>query len=151
MLYNNYICAGCLSPVYQLVFMTKSGHSMGLHRRDAIANMAHSLHKSFFFQNIHKRQPIAQPCGWASVVSFCRKHTSSRSYYVMMGFLRDHGLLVMLVLSQIAKLMGPTWGPPGSCRPQMGPILAPWTLLSGMFVVGSPTHRGYRLDGMPYY
>ena len=27
--------------------------------------------------------------------------------------------------------MGPTWGPPGSCRPQMGPMLAPWTLLSG--------------------
>ena len=34
--------------------------------------------------------------------------------------------------SQIAKFMGPTWGPPGSCRPQMGPMLAPWTLLSGM-------------------
>ena len=32
---------------------------------------------------------------------------------------------------QIAKFMGPTWGPPGSCRPQMGPKLAPWTLLSG--------------------
>ena len=29
------------------------------------------------------------------------------------------------------KILGPTWGPPGSCRPQMGPILAPWTLLSG--------------------
>ena len=27
--------------------------------------------------------------------------------------------------SQIAKFMGPTWGPPGSCRPQMGPMLAP--------------------------
>ena len=26
----------------------------------------------------------------------------------------------------------PTWGPPGSCRSQMGPILAPRTLLSGM-------------------
>ena len=24
--------------------------------------------------------------------------------------------------------MGPTWDPPGSCRPQMGPMLAPWTL-----------------------
>ena len=35
-------------------------------------------------------------------------------------------------ISQIAKFMGPTWGPPGSCRPQMGPMLAPWTLLSGM-------------------
>ena len=32
---------------------------------------------------------------------------------------------------QITKFMGPTWGPPGSCRPQMGPMLAPWTLLSG--------------------
>ena len=27
--------------------------------------------------------------------------------------------------------MGPTWGPPGSCRPKMGPMLAPWILLSG--------------------
>ena len=36
------------------------------------------------------------------------------------------------VLSQIARFMGPTWGPPGSCRPQMGPMLAPWTLLSGI-------------------
>ena len=27
--------------------------------------------------------------------------------------------------------MGPKWGPSGSCRPQMGPMLAPWTLLSG--------------------
>ena len=34
-------------------------------------------------------------------------------------------------LSQIAKFMGSTWGPPGTCRPQMGPMLAPWTLLSG--------------------
>ena len=36
------------------------------------------------------------------------------------------------ILSHIAKFMGPTWGPPGSCRPQMVPILAPWTLLSGI-------------------
>ena len=33
--------------------------------------------------------------------------------------------------AQIVMFMGPTWGPPGSCRPQMGPMLAPWTLLSG--------------------
>ena len=30
---------------------------------------------------------------------------------------------------QIARFIGPTWGPPGSFRPQMGPMLAP-TLLS---------------------
>ena len=33
--------------------------------------------------------------------------------------------------AQIEKFMGPIWGPPGSCRPKMGPMLAPWTLLSG--------------------
>ena len=33
--------------------------------------------------------------------------------------------------THIAMFMGPTWGPPGSCSPQMGPMLAPWTLLSG--------------------
>ena len=30
-----------------------------------------------------------------------------------------------------AKFMEPTWDPSGSCRPQMSPMLAPWTLLSG--------------------
>ena len=34
-------------------------------------------------------------------------------------------------ISHRARFMGQTWGPPGSCRPQMGPMLAPWTLLSG--------------------
>ena len=34
------------------------------------------------------------------------------------------------LLPQTAKCMGPSWGPPGSCRPQMGPTLASWTLLS---------------------
>ena len=32
--------------------------------------------------------------------------------------------------SQITIFMGPTWGPPGSSWPQIGPMLAPWTLLS---------------------
>ena len=34
-------------------------------------------------------------------------------------------------VTKIARVMGTTWGPPGSCRPQMGPMLAPCTLLSG--------------------
>ena len=33
--------------------------------------------------------------------------------------------------SQIVKFMGPTWGPPGSCRPQMGPMLPHFALLWG--------------------
>ena len=36
-------------------------------------------------------------------------------------------------VSQIARFMGPTWGPSGADRIQVGPMLAPWTLLSGVF------------------
>ena len=35
------------------------------------------------------------------------------------------------VTTYTARCIGPTWGPFGSCRPQVGPMLAPWTLLSG--------------------
>ena len=31
----------------------------------------------------------------------------------------------------IARFMGPTWGPSGADRTNVGPTLAPWTLLSG--------------------
>ena len=31
----------------------------------------------------------------------------------------------------IARFMGPTWDPSGADRTQVGPMLAPWTLLSG--------------------
>ena len=38
------------------------------------------------------------------------------------------------VSSQKAKFMGSIWGPSGSCWPQIGPILAPWALLSGLLL-----------------
>ena len=34
--------------------------------------------------------------------------------------------------SQIAKFTGPTCGPPGPCRSQMGLMLVPWASLSGL-------------------
>ena len=48
--------------------------------------------------------------------------------------------------SQIAMFMGPTWGPPGSCRPQMGPMLAPWTLLSGLALHDYQTACGLSVE-----
>ena len=35
--------------------------------------------------------------------------------------------------SQIARFIGSTWGPTGGGRTQVGPMLAPWTLLSWVF------------------
>ena len=40
---------------------------------------------------------------------------------------------ILRLSTQIAKFMGPTWGPPGADRTQVGPMLAPWNLLSGCF------------------
>ena len=37
-----------------------------------------------------------------------------------------------IVTSLISRVMGPTWGPSGAARTQVGPMLAPWTLLSGV-------------------
>ena len=49
----------------------------------------------------------------------------------------QYPLMVMVVsvlrnTSLIARFMGPKWGPSGADRTQVGPMLAPWTLLSGM-------------------
>ena len=38
---------------------------------------------------------------------------------------------VFMVGTLTASFMGPTWGPPGAGRNQVGPMLAPWALLSG--------------------
>ena len=37
--------------------------------------------------------------------------------------------------------MRPTCDPPGSCRPHMGPVLAPWTLLSGYVSKRDPRNK----------
>ena len=51
--------------------------------------------------------------------------------------------------------MGPTWGPPGSCRPQIGPMLASWTLLSGetcpvWYFTGCSVYRYKRINSKTF-
>ena len=47
--------------------------------------------------------------------------------------------LVTYINAQITTFMEPTWGPPGSCWPQVGPMLAPWSLISGWLLYMVPT------------
>ena len=46
---------------------------------------------------------------------------------------KQHGWLkcIHVLAPLIARFMGTTWGPSGADRTQVGPILTPWTLLSG--------------------
>ena len=41
------------------------------------------------------------------------------------------GPISKFIWTLIARFMRPTWGPSGADRTQVGPMLAPWTLLSG--------------------
>ena len=41
-------------------------------------------------------------------------------------------IVITTIASLIARFMGPTWGTSGADTTQVGPMLAPWTLLSGM-------------------
>ena len=63
-------------------------------------------------------------------------------------------LVTCRISSQIAKFMGPTWGPPGSCCPQVGSMLAPWTLLSWIYPrmmgVVTPVKCGRDLKHLTY-
>ena len=56
----------------------------------------------------------------------------------MTTFLSQWWTKKLLNITQITKFMGPTWGPPGSCRPQMSPMLTLWTLLSGLLNLTMP-------------
>ena len=40
--------------------------------------------------------------------------------------------------SPISSFIGPTWRPSGADRTQVGPMLAPWTLLSGLYIYELP-------------
>ena len=51
---------------------------------------------------------------------------------------------------QIAKCMGPTFGPAGSCRPQMGPMLTPWILLSGTVMTKDVHGPELKLTEIPH-
>ena len=49
-------------------------------------------------------------------------------------------------VSQIENFIAPIWGPPGSCRPQMGPMMAPWTLLSGMLHISNHSSPAWWME-----
>ena len=49
----------------------------------------------------------------------------------------------------IAMFVGPTWGPSGADGTQVGPMLAPWTLLSGI-LVGDLTSQVLSWDVITY-
>ena len=81
-----------------------------------------------------KTHGIYRDIGWPLWMTSSSSQIYYRFLYNHFSYKEAYSTFQLSLLSsdvQITKFMGPTWGPPGSCRPQMGPMLAPWTLLSG--------------------
>ena len=82
----------------------------------------------------NSRQNRAVSCCWCPG-SLCRWIINSHD----IDFVRQVGhvchevnfQLPVPIHSLIARFMGPTWGPSGADRTEVGPMLAPWILLSG--------------------
>ena len=68
-----------------------------------------------------------------ALVKWCGIHSGFLLWivFIIVASHECHGITTL-----IARFMGPTWGPSGADRTQVGPMLAPWTLLSGK----SPTN-----------
>ena len=66
---------------------------------------------------------------WCTDTPLFHQTMMPRSRYVILHSMKP--LFVSTEIPRIARFMGPTWGPSGADRTQVGHMLAPWTLLSG--------------------
>ena len=65
---------------------------------------------------------------------FCKKKISIVSCLLAELFWRSKNIFQVLIYPD-SRFMGPTWGLSGADRTQMGPMLASWTLLSGIYTI----------------
>ena len=114
----------------RLVYLLLAG---SLSQNDSALKWRHDI--DFFFallalyvENLLFFFGVSLKCRWAS------------SRYV--GDLRRHDAQAILRNYPDSKVHGANMGPPGSCWPQIGPMLAPWTLLLGYYWVQQYTTTG---------
>ena len=88
-----------------------------------------------------------QSCTSQRKMALLRWYINKMVYIVSPYIVSSYHISPYVVLPLIARFMGPTWDPPGSCRPQVGPMWAPWTLFSGtgsVIVATKPEIRSLR-------
>ena len=93
---------------------------------------------------------ITSPCIWRCMIDSCdlrgtisiicdimvKKNDFSKVartwFETQIWFSKSWFCSAVHTISPIARFMGPAWGPSGADRTQVGPMLAPWTLISGI-------------------
>ena len=142
-------CAPRIAGIFASTGSKINGHislPINVYAINALRLQPHEVHKlctRAAITNISKlNQHWNQGFGWAITCTSDIIFNYPPLLYCTNGFAKpplmlEHWQIITFykkpwIWSQIARFMGPTWGPPGSCRPQIYPMLTPWTLLSGM-------------------
>ena len=87
-----------------------------------IHGMMVSCHGEIF----HITGPFCRESAWQAQEDFHHKGSIVWNFDVSFDvFIPD------FITPLMTRFTGPTWGPPGADRPQVGPMVAPWTLLYG--------------------
>ena len=113
---------------YLLIFFKFTSQALGIlwfcqHKRNILTDMG----KIDWYQSTIKHNQVYTWCMNIGMYSIITKVSI---------WLRNAVVFLIKMLGKatlIARFMGPTWGPSGAGRTQMGPMLVPWTLLSGQF------------------
>ena len=88
---------------------------------------AYTVHYFLHNKGYYSRQYLHLDCDHQTAAGMGQIHV------LLMLFLK---FIDNNITSLIARFMGPTWCPSGAGRTQVGPMLAPWTLLSGIPSLG---------------
>ena len=72
--------------------------------------------------------PYTMLSTWELTIFWCNMRLTLENRSVFSNIFQHHQNRISL----IATFMGPTWGLPGADRTHVGPMLAPWILLSGI-------------------
>ena len=89
---------------------------------------------------------LKDPLTWLKVATSSEKPPNPHPLNSMKPVLRmmmNESSGAAMTPSLIARFVGPIWGPSGADRTQVGPMLAPWILLSGISYQGMDRHTSH--------
>ena len=124
--------AGCLVGIKTVTLQERHGISNDL-QLDCLFNNFFRLTTKIVSQTFvvtgwfpSQRASNAESVSTSSCDRFDLAEKSSHTYHIQTFIIRKNPDSKIYGAN-----MGPKWGPPGADRTQVGPMLAPWTLLSG--------------------
>ena len=92
-----------------------------------------------YMMHLFWKTEVSRPCDYNC--AYYKRFIHIHKYLLMFKVIAIQlTVMVMIIMAPLETslivdfLMGPTWGTPKSCRPQMGPMLAPWTLFLGIHI-----------------